>query len=206
MYVQCKYCLVISVLLWQDGSFHQGGACIFLLLVVGRRYEHSRYVRYIHIPTLLWFTDHQRLTYITQHSEHHCFASQTQSQTAALNTKVLGGSHLVAAICLPDSQRWHGIPFDTVNPETLLQRLKIHLGVKGTPLVWFHTYVENRKQTTTVMGCHPRMNSWTCLFSGYTLPLGNIIRAYHLDVNYIFYADDREVYRFQKRLLHQLGH
>ena len=43
--------------------------------------------------------------------------------------------------------------FDTVNHSLLLSKLQ-HLGLSDSSLSWFHSYISNRSQITSVSGVH----------------------------------------------------
>uniref|UniRef100_A0A8C2DQL5 Reverse transcriptase domain-containing protein n=1 Tax=Cyprinus carpio TaxID=7962 RepID=A0A8C2DQL5_CYPCA len=93
--------------------------------------------------------------------------------------------------------------FDTVDHEVLLSRLNHFVGIRGTALQWFSSYLTNRtfsvviggsSFSTTSLSCGVPQGSilWPILFSLYMLPLGSIIArdniAFHcgslIDCNY----------------------
>ncbi len=93
--------------------------------------------------------------------------------------------------------------FDTIDHQVLLRRLSCTLGVTGTALRWFQSYLGDRTQSVTVhSACSaPRRLQYgvpqgsvlgPMLFSVYTAPLGKIIGAHGL--HYHFYADDTQLY------------
>jgi hypothetical protein len=93
--------------------------------------------------------------------------------------------------------------FDKVDHEILLRRLEKRLGVKGTVLQWFRSYLSGRTQRVYVNGTtsdsHPfkygvpqgSVMGPKC-FRVYTLPVGDIARL--LGLNYQIYADDNDLY------------
>ncbi len=93
--------------------------------------------------------------------------------------------------------------FDTVNHQIMLQRLEQRLGIKGTCLKWFESYLTNRKQAVIINGTPSKSKDLCCgvpqgsvlgpkLYNIYTLPLGEIIAKHN--VSRIFYADDGNLY------------
>lgn len=93
--------------------------------------------------------------------------------------------------------------FDTVCHSILINRLERWLGITGTVLNWFKSYLTDRTQFVALgnnkseLGqvCHGVPQGSVIgpiLFSVYMLPLGQIIRKYGL--GYHFYADDTQIY------------
>ena len=93
--------------------------------------------------------------------------------------------------------------FDTVNHELLLHRLKARLGIGGTALAWFRSYLTNRTQEVMVgdtlgalvyllFGVPQGSVLGPLLFSIYTHHLGDIIRRH--GIGYHLYAEDTQLY------------
>ena len=91
--------------------------------------------------------------------------------------------------------------FDTINHSILLKRLSSSIGVSGTALQWFSSYLSGRTQKVSCNGQLSSAAPLECgipqgsvlgplLFSIYTAPLGNIIRS--RDVSFHFNADDTQ--------------
>lgn len=93
--------------------------------------------------------------------------------------------------------------FDTIDHDILLLRLKSLLGIDGTVLSWFNSYLKGRSNAVsinqnvsasseTTFGVPQGSVLGPTLFTIYTMPLSSIIESHGL--KYHFYADDTQIY------------
>lgn len=95
--------------------------------------------------------------------------------------------------------------FDTVQHSTLLKRLQQRIGIKGTALQWFQSYLEGRRHSVCVSSSTSTPTQMKygvpqgsvlgpLLFTIYTLPVGDIARDFQIYIH--LYANDTQLYIF----------
>ena len=92
--------------------------------------------------------------------------------------------------------------FDTVDHVLLLRRLELEIGITGSALAWFSSYLQGRSQSVGIKGVKSDQITLKygvpqgsvlgpVLFTLYTLPLGRLIQSFGLQ--YHLYADDCQI-------------
>ena len=147
---------------------------------------------------------------LTEHMDHYNLADSHQSayraahstESALIKVKndimlSIDGKKAVLLVLLDLSAA-----FDTIDHKILVSRLSKRIGVSGTALDWFQSYLEGwtsrveiagnlSKPITANFGLPQGSVVGPIGYSIYTLPVGDIAR--HHGVNYHVYADDTQL-------------
>ena len=148
---------------------------------------------------------------LTEHMDHHNFADSHQSayraahstESALIKVKndimlSIDGKKAVLLVLLDLSAA-----FDAIDHKILVSRLSKRIGVSGTALDWFQSYLEDwtsrveiagnlSKPITANFGLPQGSVVGPIGYSIYTVPVGDIAR--HHGVNYHVYADDTQLH------------
>jgi hypothetical protein len=93
--------------------------------------------------------------------------------------------------------------FDTLKYSVLLGRLQYHIGLSGSALGWFSSYLSGRQTSVSINGYTSNHSELTTgvpqgsvlgpvLFNVYTLPLGDVMRSNEV-ASYEMFADDNQL-------------
>jgi aerobic-type carbon monoxide dehydrogenase small subunit (CoxS/CutS family) len=150
--------------------------------------------------------DSQLRTYLSHHNLLEPFQSAYRkghsTETALIRVQndilcSLGNQHVVLLVLLDLSAA-----FDTVDHRHLLSILE-ELGIQGSALQWFASYLLNRSQIVNIDGAKSEPKLLNCgvpqgsvlgptLFTIYTTSLGHLLRQH--GISYHLYADDTQLY------------
>ncbi len=149
----------------------------------------------------------QLQSYLTANSVHEMFQSgfkalhSTESALLRVSSDIFieTDSGKSMALVLLDLSA----AFDLVDHEVLLTRLETSVGLRGTVLQWFRSYLTNRSFNVCIghqssssipLNCGVPQGSilGPVLFTLYMLPLASIFNKYK--VSFHLYADDTQIY------------
>ena len=168
---------------------------IHLYSKITDQYQTQKILEKVVHQQLNGYLSNQNLFDVYQSSFRDNHSTETALIRVINDLKISTVNHEVSILVLLDLSA----AFDTVDHEILLQRLEHCLGLKGTVLHWFSSYLTGRSFSVSIgnyesdevdISYGVPQGSILCplLFNLYMLPLGSIIQQHN--ISYQSYADD----------------
>ncbi len=128
-------------------------------------------------------------------------AHSTETALLKINNDILGG--MDRNMCTILASLDLSAAFDTVDHSIFISKLQNEYSIGGNALLWFKSYLEDRKQKITVNGNFSELHSLQCgvpqgsvlgasMYTMYTRQLSDVIRRH--GVMHHSYADDIQIY------------
>ena len=148
---------------------------------------HKRLYNFLELHEILF---QMQFGFRNGHSTDHALISLSEKIKSTLDSNRVGCGIFI------DLQK----AFDTFNYSILLQKLS-HYGIRGTPLLWFQSYLTDRQQYVSINNHSSQLGGITCgvpqgsvlgplLFLIYINDLPNVSKV----LSFFLFADDTNIY------------